>query len=162
MEGVVNSAKQKQTRLSGLPDRDQSLGLLIRRAYQLNMTLFQKHSGDKQLTSVQLSVLYAIQEGQPCSLTDIGQRASIDPSTTRGVIDRLGKRGLIQERPDEQDKRRVLIELTPSGNELTAQMIEVVRAISEEMNAALNPGERVALVFLLNKMVSGIEGGGIS
>ncbi len=140
-----------------LPDRSQSVGMLLRRAYQFNMALFQRYSPDAELTLVQLAGLYAIAETQPCSLTDVGRLASTDPSTTRGIIDRLLKRGFVKIEPDEKDRRRVMLTLTEAGQRITEEMVSTYWDISNALTALLNPAERVALVFLLQKMLSKVQ-----
>jgi DNA-binding MarR family transcriptional regulator len=147
------STNKEQIEQPIAPPSMPAIGHLLRRAYQYNMTLFQRYCPDDQLTSVQLAALYAVNARQPCSLTDIGQIASIDPSTTRGVVDRLEKRCLIASEPDEEDGRRTLVRLTKAGKDLAREMVPIIDRLSEEMLAPLNPGERIALLFLLNKML---------
>src|SRR5690606_27519191 len=59
---------------------------------------------------------------------------------------------------DSADRRRVLVSLTPEGHELWRAMIPVAEEITQSTLAPLNPAERVALQFLLEKMISGQPG----
>jgi DNA-binding MarR family transcriptional regulator len=133
-------------------DDDMKIGLLLRRAYQFNLNQFQRRCPDRKLTSVQLSVLYALNDGQPLSLTDIGRAASIDPSTTRGVVDRLLSRHLLTVEQDVEDRRRTLATITQAGLQLTKDMFPIVVEVAQDTLQGFNPAERVALNLLLSRM----------
>src|SRR5262245_41906407 len=94
-------------------EREKSVGVLVRRAYQRNMMLFQRWCIDPSLTSVQLAALHVLADNGPSSLTAIGRHAAMDPATTSGVIDRLKERGLVRLSPDPNDRRKVIVNLAP-------------------------------------------------
>lgn len=53
--------------------------------------------------------------GEPVRMSDLANRALISrPSTTR-IVDRLMRRGWVERRHDERDRRVVLVRLTPEG-----------------------------------------------
>ena len=81
----------------------------------------------------------------------------IDQATVRGVVDRLKQRELVQVDHDPIDRRKVVINLTPIGQELVAQMEPFAKQITESTYGNLNPAERLALDFLLTKMLNGDE-----
>lgn len=54
--------------------------------------------------------------------------------------------------PDPEDGRKVLIQLTKEGERLVDRMIPSARQISEATFGRLNPAERVAIVYLLEKL----------
>lgn len=149
----MTTKNEKTPGVEAWPSEIETVGFLLRRAYQYNMTLFQRYCFDDQLTSVQLAALFALSRQEPCSLTDIGQIASIDPSTTRGVVDRLERRALIVSEQDVEDRRRMLVRLTESGRAIVRDMMPVVDRLSEEMLARFTPGDRVALHYLLKKLL---------
>jgi MarR family transcriptional regulator, lower aerobic nicotinate degradation pathway regulator len=136
----------------GSYDFSVQVGHLLRKAYQRHTSIFQKLAVDPQLTAVQFVALCVIAENTPCFLTTIGRAAALDPATTRGVVERLSKRGLITVAQDQVDKRRVVAELQDSGRQLIAEMIPRSLKITEATVARLSPAERVALDYLLVKI----------
>lgn len=137
------------------PDYDftEQVGHLLRKAYQRHMAIFQQNVGDPQLTAVQFITLCAVRDNGPSSLTDLVSATAVDQATIRGIVERLKARDLITLGHDEQDKRKVIIHLTESGYQLIARTVPLATDITEQTLANLNPGERVAILYLLRKMV---------
>lgn len=142
---------------SGVSDYDfsEQVGHLLRRAYQRHTALFQQFIPDTQLTAAQFVVLCAVRDCGACSLSEIVKRTAIDQATVRGVIDRLKSRKLLWVRHDDADRRKVLVSLTPGGLELVQGMVPFAFDITEKTFAGFNPAERLALMYLLNKMCQG-------
>ena len=93
-------------------------------------------------------------QGAPgCSLNDIVKATAIDQATIRGVVDRLKARALIEVLPDPNDGRKLIVRATATGLALIDRTVPFARQVTERTYGALNPGERVALQFLLRKMM---------
>lgn len=133
-------------------DFSEQVGHLLRRAYQRHTALFQQIIPDTQLTAAQFVVLCAIRDCGACSLSQIVKHTAIDQATIRGVIDRLKVRQFVSVRHDEIDRRKVLVSLTDAGAGLVESMVPFAFEITEKTFAGFNPAERMALVYLLNKM----------
>jgi len=133
-------------------DFSEQVGHLLRRAYQRHTALFQQIIPDTQLTAAQFVVLCAVRDSGACSLSEIVKLTAIDQATVRGVIDRLKTRKLLAVRHDEADRRKVLVSLTPDGQTLVGEMVPFAFEITEKTFNGFNPAERLALVYLLNKM----------
>lgn len=133
-------------------DFSQQVGHLLRRAYQRHTALFQQHIPDTQLTAAQFVVLCAVRDCGACSLSQIVKQTAIDQATIRGVIDRLKVRKLVSVRHDEMDRRKVLVSLTEPGQELVESMVPFAFDITEKTFEGFNPAERMALLYLLEKM----------
>jgi len=133
-------------------DYVEQVGHLLRRAYQRNLAIFQRHSIDPSLTSVQFVVLCVLVKHGPQSQASLGRYAAIDPSTTKGVIDRLQDRGLIAVAPALGDRRKTMVHISEAGQAVYDAMARAGNAITELTLAPLNPAERVALVYLLRKI----------
>lgn len=144
-------------RAAGEPDSDyvfsDQIGFLLRRAYQRHLSIFQANSCDTQLTSVQFSTLCALRDGGPQSQGELVKVTGVDQATIRGIIERLKARRLIALSKDSVDARKVIVSLTPAGEETLNRMIPCAREITELTFGSLNPGERTALVYTLRRMV---------
>lgn len=135
-------------------DFSDQVGHLLRRAYQRHTALFQQMIPDTQLTAAQFVVLCAVRDSGACSLSHIVKKTAIDQATIRGVIDRLKARKLVSVRHDEIDRRKVLVSLTETGERLVESMVPFAWDITEKTFEGFNPAERMALLYLLNKMCS--------
>ncbi|MBW8728448.1 MAG: hypothetical protein JF625_25315 [Inquilinus limosus] len=68
------------------------------------------------------------------------------------AFDRLGKRGLIETRPDPEDGRRLEVALSPAGQALAERILPLAHRITEETLAPLSEAEQATLVELLRKL----------
>ena len=128
------------------------IGHLLRRAYQRHLNIFQALAYDPNLTAVQFATLCALHDNGPSSQGELVKATKIDQATIRGIIDRLRARGLVMLTSDQQDRRKVIVDLTAEGDTILAAMIPCAVRISEATMAKLNDAERVAAIFVLRKM----------
>lgn len=129
------------------------VGHLLRKAYQRHMAIFQQNVGDSQLTAVQFVTLCALRDHGPSSQTELVKATAVDQATIRGIVDRLKARDLISLDPDPQDRRKVICSLTDSGSALVEDTVPRAAQITELTMSRLNPAERVAVVYLLRKLI---------
>ena len=72
-----------------------------------------------------LTMLVLWEAGGPQSVRELGDRLGLDSGTLTPLLKRLETAGLVTRRRDEDDERRVLVEVTAQGAELRAQVAEV-------------------------------------
>src|SRR2546421_8196835 len=130
---------------------DEQIGFMLRQVWQRHATIFAREIGIN-LTSAQWAALAKLTETGPCSQNLLGRLTAMDVATIKGVIDRLTARGLTETSPDPEDGRRLLVSLTPAGQQLVAKPAPNALAISRETLAPLEPRERETLVALLSKL----------
>jgi MarR family 2-MHQ and catechol resistance regulon transcriptional repressor len=76
------------------------------------------------LSVASFNLLVLLQRGKdPESLTQyaIGERLAVSPSDMTGLIDRLGKKGLVRRLPGK-DRRCNLVRITPKGSKLVDEV----------------------------------------
>jgi DNA-binding MarR family transcriptional regulator len=79
------------------------------------------------LTFPQFIVLAALAAyQQTCSMRDLTNVIFEDPPTMTGIVDRLVKMGFVERSRSEQDRRVVLVQITPAGTDL-------IKKIDKEM-----------------------------
>jgi len=142
--------------VSGQPENyhfTEQVGHLLRKVYQRHVAIFQQNVGDSQLTAVQFITLCAVRDMGPSSLTELVQVTAVDQATIRGIVERLKARDLITVTPDPVDRRKVVVGLTDAGGALLEETVPQAAKITELTFGTLNPAERIALIFLLNKML---------
>jgi|SRR5699024_4640664 len=142
----------------GLTDSDQDydvteqIGHLLRRATQRHTAIFQKHIGNSQLTTIQFVTLCTLYERGPSSQVELVDATAVDQATIRGIIKRLKDRGLALISTSLEDRRKVIISISPEGATLIEETIPKARYISELTMERLNPAERIAIIYLLKKL----------
>lgn len=130
---------------------DDQIGYVLRLATQRHTAIFQNLSV-MDLTPTQFSALVRIAEVGECSQNHLGRLTAMDVATIKGVIDRLGRKGLVALNPDPADKRRTLISLTHKAASIVGDLYRVGHLITEETLAPLNASERRRLLQLLRKI----------
>jgi MarR family transcriptional regulator, organic hydroperoxide resistance regulator len=84
------------------------------------------------LTFSQYLVLLELFAGTPRTVGDLGAKLGMDAGTITPLLKRLASAGKVTRTRDVADERRVLIDLTPSGEALRAQ----VQAVSGQIRSA--------------------------
>ena len=131
---------------------EDQVGHLLRRAHQRHAAIFQERIGDAQLTPLQFAALVKLDDLGEVSQNELGRRTAMDAATMQGVIKRLLARGLIDRKPDPEDRRRVVLSLTAEGRALIAAVMPNGRAITDETLAGLSDVERRSFLSLLKRL----------
>lgn len=151
--GLSSNQKQGASALSPLHEGRLRIGYFLRKLNQKNQSLWQAQCPDPMLTSVQAGALSVLHFRGPTSLSELALEAAIDQSTVRGVVDRLSKRELVTCETDEADGRRVIVKLLPAGERLAVELQPMMRQIASDTLEPLNPAERLAFEFLIEKLI---------
>lgn len=108
------------------------IGLIIddlRRLFQVVNAVSKRAVRDTGLTGPQLWAIKTISEAAPLPVSDLARRMHLHPATVVGILDRLGKRKLIQRTRSTEDRRVVMIELTVHGEELVRRAPHVAQGL---------------------------------
>ncbi len=89
------------------------VGFNLRRANQRHVAIFAQHVDG--LTPTQFATLARLFECGALSQNKLGRLTAMDSATIKGVVERLRGKGLVTSRPDENDQRLRLVELTDVG-----------------------------------------------
>ena len=100
------------------------------------------------------AVLTALAEAGATSQAELGRRLWIDRSDLHAVLNELERRDWIARVRDARDRRRNLVELTPSGAETLRDLDARVDAAQDALLAPLSASERRQLVALLTRLVT--------
>jgi DNA-binding MarR family transcriptional regulator len=130
---------------------DEQIGFLLRQVTQRHTAIFAARIG-ADLTPMQWAVLAKLREQGACPQNQLGRLTAMDAATVKGVVDRLVRRRLLTTRQDPQDGRRVVVDFTEEGADLTARTIPAAQAVTADTLAPLNAGEATTLLSLLEKL----------
>jgi DNA-binding MarR family transcriptional regulator len=70
----------------------------------------------------QLFVIMRLANQGAACLSEISQDLKVSAPTATGLIDRLEKTGFVQRTPDKEDRRSVVVDLTPEGKKLAQKL----------------------------------------
>lgn len=129
---------------------EDQIGFKLRLANQKHLELFARMMPD--VTPTQFAILARLRETGPISQNDLGRRVGLDAATTKGVIDRLRAKGLVESRKSPTDMRRLVISLTNQGRDFAENAIGTASEISRATATNLTPRELERLLALLDKL----------
>jgi DNA-binding MarR family transcriptional regulator len=89
--------------------------------------------------------------------TFLGQRMSLTSGAMTSLVDRLEAEGYVTRQPDPDDRRGVLVTLTPSGIEIANELHEAYMRLELHLLQALRRDEREQLARLLRKLTASFE-----
>jgi DNA-binding MarR family transcriptional regulator len=90
----------------------------------------------------------------PLTPSQVGDRVLVASATMTATLDLLEHRGWIRRTPNPDDRRSVLIEITPQGRATADQLLPGIRKVEWSILSALTPDERAHLLDLLAKVLA--------
>ncbi len=91
----------------------------------------------------------------PCA-RDIEEAFQLSHPTVSGLLSRLEKKGFLEFRPDQQDRRCKRIFLLPKARELTDTMRSTMDATDARLVQGFTPEEQAQFVELLRRAIQNI------
>ncbi|NOX34389.1 MAG: MarR family transcriptional regulator [Deltaproteobacteria bacterium] len=82
-----------------------------------------------------LGVLLSLWNEDGLKANEVGRRAGLEPSTMTGLLDRMERDGLVERKPDPNDRRANRIHLTKKG--VNAE-VSATRVVSHTLEKAFN------------------------
>lgn len=123
----------------------------ITRAIDLHSRLLLKKSG---LTAPQLTALQAILRMQPVTVGALAREIHLGHATVTGILTRMEDRGLLVRTRGSQDRRSVLVELTPEGNRIVQEAPSPLQERFHQELSRLHEWERTMILATLQRIAS--------
>jgi DNA-binding MarR family transcriptional regulator len=125
-------------------DFSNSTPLLLRGAYlSLHRHAHARYSEAAAITADQFVFMSLLEEESGLTQKELGRRAYSDANTTTNMLKLLEKRGLVERKTDQRDRRAILVYLTPQGRKVQKLVATGHTALDprlrELMNAEKNP-----------------------
>lgn len=98
-----------------------------------------------ELTPAQSTALTTVLDHGPLRMGELADREQIRMPTATAIIRRVEKLGLVQRRPDPDDGRAVLVELTESGRERLGHVARERNALLAGLLKQLTDADRQAI-----------------
>lgn len=115
---------------------------LIKKVSESMKQEIHKQFGEMNLTAPQGMLIGTLAKNGPTKVTDLSEKMCLSNSTVSGIIDRLEKCGHVQRIRSQEDRRVVVIDLTPEFRSTIGGQFRIVdemmakviaRASAEEM-----------------------------
>ena len=114
------------------------------RAADLLMALHNRHTLDEYQLSPSGRQILAVVEGagEPLEPSVIAERLLITTGSVTSLLDNLEKRGLIRRLPHPEDRRKLLVEITPAAQAIVDELLPSLHAREREVISAALSTER--------------------
>jgi DNA-binding MarR family transcriptional regulator len=131
---------------------------IARRLHQICVAKTSEVVGAAGLTPLQYGVLIHLSSltGKPgIEQNSLAGRLNIDRNTASLMVEQLVKKGLVERHVNGADRRARLLNLTPKGERLYAQLRPAHLAANESILAPIAPRDRKLLISLLITVIEG-------
>jgi MarR family transcriptional regulator, 2-MHQ and catechol-resistance regulon repressor len=97
-------------------------------------------------------VLEALLHKGPLTVKELGAKVMLTSGSMTAVLDRLGRRGLVERKEDEIDRRVRVVRLTEAGTDLIRHAFEQHKQAMEEAVTGVEEADREALILSLRRL----------
>jgi MarR family transcriptional regulator, 2-MHQ and catechol-resistance regulon repressor len=122
------------------------------RTYQVFSTVSEAHIRQFELTPAQFDVIVTLGNTDGMSMGDIGEKTLITKGTLTGVIDRLVQKKLVIREVPPENRRNVIVNLTPKGIQVFEHVFPVHIAYLKTKFEKLAPSELELIKVLLGRL----------
>jgi DNA-binding MarR family transcriptional regulator len=128
------------------------LGYLLKKVQLELAGLHEELLAPSGISPSELALLILIDAREPESQQQLARRLGIDRTTMVGLIDALEARQLVARRPDPEDRRRNVTELTTAGRRTLRTATRASDQAERRLLAPLDPAEATQLRDLLRRI----------
>jgi DNA-binding MarR family transcriptional regulator len=136
-----------------------AVGYLLRRTLNLLQPRMEALFTDHEFTFVQWCVLMQLRDGLANRAADISRNLNHDSGALTRIIDQLEARGMIERTRSTEDRRIVVLALTPQGRDALETVIPGVVEQVNDLFGDFSREEMGTLVRLLNHMIEKLQDG---
>lgn len=122
---------------------------------ELARTLYQ--AGGKELTPTQVDALETLASRTEWHMHEFAKALDINAGAASRTTDRLIKLGLAARRPDESDRRYVVVHATTAGRRISGRIQRDRHALMLEVMAGLTDDQRTSLADMLEYVTQTME-----
>lgn len=150
---IRNLAGQEEKWVKDHVDPNTEISTLIVFMYRYALGYFKKALKDSNISTLdEFSFLIVLMTYPSLSKTELIQKLIMEITSGVEVIKRLLKHGLIEEFANPNDKRSVLVAITPKGRQQLADLLPRMGMVGGVVVGNLTPAEVTTFSFLLRKL----------
>ena len=133
-------------------DARRTIGFLISDVARMMRAAFDRRVQRIGLTRSQWLVLSLLYRRPGVNQSELADMLEVERPTAGRMIDRLERKGWVVRRADAADRRVRRLYLTAEAEDVQAELGRIAAEMVDDAMASLNPGERVALTGLLERV----------
>jgi DNA-binding MarR family transcriptional regulator len=128
-------------------------GFLIRRLYQIHVSIFVEECAAETITPVQYSVLASLNQSGAIDQATLSSAVALDRTSVADIVSRLERRKLLKRRVSPDDRRMVLSELTKQGRALLKRLNAAAVRAHERTISSLPEEEKRFFLEALTRLI---------
>lgn len=97
-------------------------------------------------------VLGLLRDRGPMSPSELGERLIVSRATVTGLLDSLERRGLVLRSPHTTDRRSVVVEITPTGTSVVAEVRTTIHGQEKDWMAGFSDAELAVYIEHLQRI----------
>ena len=139
--------------------RQRQGGFLIAKVHRTGGRVFARMLRERglEISPAQGRILFVLWQEGPMTINEIARRVSLGKSTLTSGIDGLEKRGQVVRVRSKDDRRKILIELTPENEGMKAVYEEVSLEITRVFYAGFTGAEIARFEQFLRRILANLE-----
>ncbi|WP_232322410.1 MarR family winged helix-turn-helix transcriptional regulator [Brevibacillus parabrevis] len=137
--------------------QNEPLGFLIGNTYRRMIHYVSLFLREFDLTTEQFAVLYRLREEDGINQKELAQRSAKDQPTMTRILDNLVKKGWIEKKLSDQDRRAYIVTLTANGREWIEKAIPSEAKAVADIFAGLPPEKLAFLREILLEINENID-----
>ena len=124
---------------------------VLSKASQAGIRFLGQKTANLGVRPIQGLVLMALLLEDRITSRQLGELVDLDSATITGILDRLEGLEFIQRKPNPNDRRAILIELTDKGRETARELEAIIPQANQEFLEGFSAEEQMMLKGLLNR-----------
>ncbi len=133
-------------------DPSYGIGFLLADSNRMLRRIFNERITPLGLTQAQWRALVHLSRNEGLNQVNLAELLEVQPITVARLIDKLVAAGLVERRPDPNDRRAQRLFLTERATPVLDRIWEIAEETYDTVFAGLSPEECVALADLLTRM----------
>lgn len=142
-----------------ITERERTLGLLLRRPYQILAERVYGELARRGYADVRLAhgAVFRSIVPEGSRITEMAERAQMTKQSMGALVEYLRERGYVELQPDPSDGRAKLVHLTARGEVLQTSAVEISREVEREVESLIGEQNHRRLRELLEKLNDGLQ-----
>jgi DNA-binding MarR family transcriptional regulator len=137
--------------------QSRSFGFLLMDAARLLRKRFEQEARHLGMTSAQLQIIGRLLVQEGISQARLATLLDMEPITVCRHVDRMEAAGLVERKPDPEDRRVRLLHVTEKGRALLPHMRAVAQKVLEEAQEGLPADARATVLDALEQIVGNLS-----
>lgn len=131
---------------------EENFGFLLADASRLMRRAFERQISGTSLTLSQARALADVSRHEGCRQVELAEQLEVRPITLARLLDQLEQAGLVERRPDPDDRRAYRLYLRAEADHALADIRAAGDAMVAEALQGISEQEKAALTSALRKM----------